>query len=113
SYGSINTPGLFTIRETGWAGKRRNGDFYKGKIVILINEYAQSGGEFHTMAFQTAPDVTLIGSHTAGADGNMLRFRLPGGISTSFSGIGIYYPDGTGTQRVGIVPDVIVKPTIE
>jgi C-terminal processing protease CtpA/Prc len=29
------------------------------------------------------------------------------------SGIGIYYPDGTETQRIGIVPDVVVKPTIE
>ena len=29
------------------------------------------------------------------------------------SGIGVYYPDGTETQRVGIVPDVEVKPTIK
>jgi hypothetical protein len=28
------------------------------------------------------------------------------------SGIGIFYPDKTPTQRVGIVPDVEVKPTI-
>ncbi|MBK8829184.1 MAG: hypothetical protein IPO26_21640 [Saprospiraceae bacterium] len=28
------------------------------------------------------------------------------------SGIGIYYPDGRETQRVGIVPDIEVKPTI-
>ena len=29
------------------------------------------------------------------------------------SGIGVYYPDGTETQRVGIVPDIEVKSTIE
>jgi len=29
------------------------------------------------------------------------------------SGSGVYYPDGTETQRVGIVPDIEVKPTIE
>ena len=29
------------------------------------------------------------------------------------SGIGIYYPDGIETQRVGIVPDIEVHPTIE
>jgi C-terminal processing protease CtpA/Prc len=29
------------------------------------------------------------------------------------SGIGVYYPDGTETQRVGIVPDIEVKPTIQ
>jgi C-terminal processing protease CtpA/Prc len=29
------------------------------------------------------------------------------------TGIGVYYPDGKETQRIGIVPDVEVKPTIE
>jgi len=29
------------------------------------------------------------------------------------SGIGVYYPDGKETQRLGIVPDLVVKPTIE
>lgn len=29
------------------------------------------------------------------------------------SGIGVYYPDGTETQRIGIVPDITVKPTIK
>ncbi|WP_202806407.1 hypothetical protein [Fibrisoma limi] len=30
-----------------------------------------------------------------------------------FSGIGVYYPDGLETQRIGIVPDIDVKPTIQ
>jgi C-terminal processing protease CtpA/Prc len=29
-----------------------------------------------------------------------------------FSGIGVFYPDGTPTQRIGIVPDLVVQPTI-
>jgi len=29
------------------------------------------------------------------------------------SGIGVYYPDGRETQRIGIVPDIELKPTIE
>jgi len=29
------------------------------------------------------------------------------------SGIGVYYPDGKETQRIGIVPDLVVKPTIK
>jgi C-terminal processing protease CtpA/Prc len=27
--------------------------------------------------------------------------------------LGVFYPDGRETQRVGIVPDMEVKPTIE
>ena len=28
------------------------------------------------------------------------------------SGIGVFYPDKKPTQRIGIVPDIVVKPTI-
>lgn len=54
-----------------------------------------------------------IGSQTAGADGNVANIKIPGGYSTFISGVGIYYPDGTETQRVGIKIDLEVKPTIE
>jgi C-terminal processing protease CtpA/Prc len=65
------------------------------------------------MALRTAPRVTVVGSTTAGADGNVSSIQLPGNINTMISGIGVYYPDGRETQRVGIVPDVEVKPTIK
>ena len=29
------------------------------------------------------------------------------------SGIGVYYLDGTETQRVGIIPDIALRPTIK
>jgi len=38
---------------------------------------------------------------------------LPGSLKTLISGIGINYPNGEETQRVGIVPDIEVKPTIK
>lgn len=111
SIGSLETPGLFTYTDKLKVGKK-NSDFYKGKIVILINEETQSQAEYTVMAFRTAPNATVIGSTTAGADGNVSIFTLPGGITTMISGIGVYYPDGRETQRVGIIPDFEVKPTI-
>lgn len=111
SNGSIISPGLFTMTDNLSVGKK-NRNFYKGKVVIIINETTQSSAEYHSMAFRTAPKATVIGSMTAGADGNVSRFMLPGGISTMISGIGVYYPDGKETQRIGIVPDIEVKPTI-
>ncbi|WP_343680184.1 S41 family peptidase [Chryseobacterium arthrosphaerae] len=105
-------PGLFTF--TPNLGVEGSGaEHYKGKIAILINETTQSSAEYHTMAFRTAPNSKVFGSTTAGADGNVSRILLPGNISTMISGIGIYYPDGTETQRIGIVPDVEIKPTVE
>ena len=110
--GSIESPGVFTMTKTLQVGKV-NPDHYKGKVVIIINETTQSSAEYHTMAFRTAPGAKVIGSTTAGADGNVSRIVLPGGIETMISGIGVYYPDGTETQRIGIVPDLEVKPTIK
>jgi C-terminal processing protease CtpA/Prc len=54
----------------------------------------------------------VVGSTTAGADGNVSQIILPGGLSTMISGIGVFYPDKRPTQRVGIVADVEVRPTI-
>ncbi|MPS66397.1 S41 family peptidase [Chryseobacterium sp.] len=105
-------PGLFTFTPSlKIPGSGNNA--YKGKIAILINETTQSSAEYHTMAFRTAPNAKVFGSTTAGADGNVSKIMLPGNISTMISGIGVYYPDGIETQRIGIVPDVEVKPTID
>jgi C-terminal processing protease CtpA/Prc len=85
---------------------------YSGKIVILIDEVSQSQAEYTTMAFRSVPGAKVIGSTTAGADGNVSEIPLPGGLRTMISGIGVFYPDKTPTQRVGIVPDIVVRPTI-
>ena len=65
------------------------------------------------MTFRAGDNTTIIGSTTAGARGSVSIIRFPGGIVTWISGIGIYYPNGEETQRVGIVPDIEVKPTIK
>ena len=92
---------------------RQTNAYYRGTVVLLGDERTQSHAEFTMMALRTAPDVTVVGSQTAGADGNISMILLPGGIQTYFSGLGVFYPNGTNTQRVGIVPDVFVVPTIE
>jgi carboxyl-terminal processing protease len=105
-------PGIIKFEPEYYCG-RTNKNYYKGKVVVLFNEYSQSHSEFTIMALQTAPDVTCIGSQTAGADGNVSTFKFPGGYETMMTGLGIYYPDWKETQRIGMVPDIEVKPTIE
>lgn len=92
---------------------RKGKEPYQGKIVILIDENSQSHAEFCTMYYRTITNSVVIGSNSTGADGNVSRIDLPGGIHTMFSGIGIYYPDGTETQRVGLVPDIYIYPTVQ
>lgn len=112
SYGSTEYPGLYSFSKIDSVGKN-NIDYYKGRKIILINELTQSHAEFMTMRYRCAPKTIVIGSTTAGADGNVSKFTLPGGIQTQISGVGIYYPDGAETQRIGIIPDIEVKPSIK
>tara|TARA_R110001583_G_scaffold118679_1_gene270119 strand:- start:4235 stop:6541 length:2307 start_codon:yes stop_codon:yes gene_type:complete len=109
--GKINQPGAFSFTETLEVPKGPY--YYKGKLVVLVNQLSQSQSEYTSMAFKAGDNVTIIGGTTAGADGNVSNIYLPGGLKTSISGIGVYYPNGTETQRVGIVPDTEVKPTIK
>ncbi len=95
-----------------FAGKN-NPDYYKGQVIVLIDEYTQSAAELWAMIFKKVPNVIFVGSQTSGADGNKTSIKLTDGRGLEFSGLGIYYPDGGETQRIGIRPDIIVRPTIE
>jgi C-terminal processing protease CtpA/Prc len=108
--GNINNPGEFTFTEKIEIPNTE--EPYKGKLIVLVNEMSQSQAEYTAMAFRAGNNTTIVGSTTAGADGNVSTIMLPGGLRTMISGIGVYYPNGEETQRVGIVPDIEVRPTI-
>ena len=112
SIGNANNPGLFTFSQPLSNGEP-NRSYYKGHVVEIVNEITQSQAEYTTMTFQTAPDIMVIGSTTAGADGNVSAIHLPGGIFSYISGIGVYYTNGEETQRKGIRIDLEVTPTIQ
>lgn len=86
---------------------------YAGKVMILVDEVSQSQSEYTAMALRVGPRAKVVGSTTAGADGNLSTIPLPGGLGSAISGIGVFYPDKRPTQRIGIVPDIEIKPTIE
>jgi C-terminal processing protease CtpA/Prc len=87
------------------------GAIYKGKVVMLINEYAISQSEHTCMFFESATDVTFIGGPTNGANGDVTNLALPGGIYVNFTGHDVRHADGRQLQRVGIQPNIKVEPT--
>lgn len=86
---------------------------YAGTLVILVDDATMSRGEFTAMALRAAPGAIVVGSTTGGADGDIARIGLPGGIGTAISSLGVYYPDDRPTQRVGLVPDVEARATVD
>lgn len=106
----LANPGAFYFGKT--ASLKPAPPHYAGRVVILVDEVSQSNSEYTAMALRAAPDAVVVGSTTAGADGNVSSLPLPGGWRTAISGIGVFYPDKNPTQRIGIVPDIEVKPTV-
>lgn len=91
---------------------RNNPDYYKGNVVILVNEVTQSQAETTVMMLKQHPKAKVIGGYTSGANGDVISFNIAG-LKTCFTGLGAYYPDGRETQRIGIIPDIIVRPTVK
>ncbi|MEM9595915.1 MAG: S41 family peptidase, partial [Acidobacteriota bacterium] len=108
--GNLSNPGAFTFTEALSLAPVK--PTYGGRVAILVDESSISQSEYTAMALSTAPGAVVVGSTTAGADGNVSPIPLPGGLRTMISGIGVFYPDKTPTQRVGIVPDIAAEPTV-
>lgn len=76
---------------------------YKGKVFMIVNPETLSMSEWNTMNLQNIfPNARTIGQRTAGADGDIRTITLPGGYNLEFTGNGIFYFDGSQTQKVGV-----------
>ena len=106
----LSYPGKYIWKKTKFITPLK--EYYKGKVILLVNEETQSAGEYSTMILQAGDNVTTIGSQTAGADGNISKIEFIG-YKSFMSGLGVFYPDGTETQRKGIKVDIEVNRTIE
>ena len=111
SHANLSMPGEFLFTNPQFLKPQE--PRYAGKIIILVDETTQSAAEYAAMAFRSAPGAIVLGSTTAGADGNVSRIQLPGGLHTRISGLGVFYPDKRPTQQIGIVPNIEVNPTVE
>ncbi len=89
------------------------GSRYLKPVVMLIDARAISQAEHTALQFSAATKTTFVGTPTDGADGDVTGFSVPGGISLSFSGLGVEHADGRPLQRVGILPDVRSEPTAQ
>jgi hypothetical protein len=65
------------------------------------------------MALGSVPGAKIVGSRTAGADGDISYISFPGSVKSGFSGIGVYYPNFVQTQKTGVLIDVPISPTLK
>ncbi len=109
----LSSPGYYYTRsDINNFGNWNNNTPYPGKVIILVNEQTQSQAEYTAQALRTFPRATIIGSQTAGADGNIAYLDLPNGIRTYWSSLGWYQADWYNPQRAGVRVDSTVTLTL-
>lgn len=82
-----------------------------GKIVFLSGGGAISYAESIMGIVESYKFGEIVGSTTAGTNGNVNLFTLPGGFLVSFTGMIVLKHDGSRHHGVGIAPTVPVVPT--
>lgn len=85
---------------------------YAKPVVVVIDARAISQAEHTGLYLRAAGHARFVGQPTMGANGDVTGFFLPGGIRANFTGQAVEHPDGTQLQRVGLIPDVPVAPTL-
>lgn len=82
-------------------------------VVFLQDERAISFAESILGTVSDNDLATTVGEPTAGANGNVNEFALPGGYLIRFTGMRVTQAGGVRLHGVGLQPDVPVAPTIE
>jgi hypothetical protein len=106
----LQYPGYNSKPQVLTCGRRQE---YFGKIVVLVNEYTQSQGESTVQGLRTIPGMNIVGSQTAGANGEVMKVVLPMNATVHFTHNAVFDTEMKSMQGVGILPDVEVRPTAE
>lgn len=92
------------IKDPFSAGKR-NKNFYKGKIILLVDRTTASQGEWIAMAIQAGPNTITMGEQTFGAVLNRNEFPLKDNTTVDFTKAGAFYPNDQSVQGTGLKID--------
>lgn len=101
-FGEYDAKAPLKIISNPFASGRNNKEYFKGKVVLLVDRTTASHAEFMGMAIQAAPNCTTIGEQTFGAVMNRKQVILMDGTTIDYTGLGAFYPNGKNLQRNGL-----------
>lgn len=85
----------------------------QAKLVVLLDGRAASAAETFLQIVHDSHLATFVGETSAGTNGNPTIVDLPGEFTLRFTAMRVPFPDGSALQGRGIVPDVVVHPTLD
>lgn len=83
------------------------------KVVFITDGRAISYAESYIGYIEGFKLATIVGQPTAGTNGNVNPFTLPGGYRVTWTGMRVLKHDGSPHHGVGIIPHVLVERTIK
>lgn len=106
------TPGY---HKANWIPLMKASKPYLGdkKIIYIVDGRAISYAESCLGFVEGYKLATIVGQPSAGTNGNVNRFELPGGYSVAWTGMRVVRHDGSQQHAIGIKPDVYVNRTIK
>ena len=84
----------------------------QGRVAFLTGGGAISYAESVMAIVAHYRLAEIFGEATAGANGNVNPFTLPGGFRVAYTGMKVLHHDGSQHHLLGVVPTVPVQPTI-
>jgi C-terminal processing protease CtpA/Prc len=85
----------------------------KGKIVFVTDNRAISYAETYMGIVEAYHLGEIVGAPTAGTNGTVNPFTLPGGYQVTWTGLKVTRHDGSRHHGVGIQPTVPAAPTVK
>jgi hypothetical protein len=99
-------------REVGW-GLSPLKPRIKGKVVFLTDGRAISYAESFMSFIEHYKLAEIVGQPTAGTNGNVNPFVLPGGFTVVWTGMKVVKHDGSQHHLIGILPTIPMTRTIQ
>jgi C-terminal processing protease CtpA/Prc len=85
----------------------------KAKIFFIIDGQAISYAESFLSFIEHYKLATIIGQPSAGTNGDVNHFTLPGAIQVLWTGLKVVKHDGSQHHGIGILPNIYVEKTIK
>jgi C-terminal processing protease CtpA/Prc len=100
------------FRKSGWHMQPKE-PHIKGKVVFLTDGRAISYAESCMGFIEHYKLAEIVGQPTAGTNGNVNPYELPGGFRVVWTGMRVVKHDGSQHHLIGIQPTVPVQRTIQ
>lgn len=103
--------GLGRIWEEHRDATRSAAPYYRGRVAVLAGPGSASFAETCLEVIAANHLAPLVGSASAGTEGDFMAFWLPGSVRCQFSGMRVLHLDGSQLQCRGIPPTIPVAHT--